>query len=223
MLDLRQERHARSLGSGHRLIYGVAGSGKTVLLIARARHLAAQYPEQRILFLCFNVTLAAYLWKKLEDCDNVSVQHFDGWAKDILHVGRHGREGDEEFGQRLFAALEHRGEDARVNDTVLIDEAQDFAPVWFKCVLATMKEPHDGDLVIVGDASQGLYRQTGVPWIRLGIHAQGRTIHQAFDLDVNYRNTKEIVALAQRFASEAGGSEEEGMVCLAVDPSRAQP
>src|SRR5262249_49947372 len=32
ILDMRQERHARGIGSGHRIVYGVAGSGKTVLL-----------------------------------------------------------------------------------------------------------------------------------------------------------------------------------------------
>ena len=37
MLDLRQERNAHSLGEGHRIVYGVAGSGKTIILIARAR------------------------------------------------------------------------------------------------------------------------------------------------------------------------------------------
>jgi hypothetical protein len=36
LLDLRQERHARAIGDGHRIIHGVAGSGKTVLLIGRA-------------------------------------------------------------------------------------------------------------------------------------------------------------------------------------------
>src|SRR5262249_47548122 len=32
VLDLRQERNARSIGEGHRIVYGVAGSGKTVIL-----------------------------------------------------------------------------------------------------------------------------------------------------------------------------------------------
>jgi hypothetical protein len=35
VLDPRQERNARALGDGHRIVYGVAGSGKTVLLTAR--------------------------------------------------------------------------------------------------------------------------------------------------------------------------------------------
>jgi superfamily I DNA and RNA helicase len=41
VLDRRQENNARKIGEGHRIIYGVAGSGKTVLLIARATLSAA--------------------------------------------------------------------------------------------------------------------------------------------------------------------------------------
>lgn len=44
VLDLRQENNARKIGEGHRIVYGVAGSGKTVLLIAKARLLSAQNP-----------------------------------------------------------------------------------------------------------------------------------------------------------------------------------
>ena len=60
VLDLRQERNARALGDGHRIVYGVAGSGKTVLLIARAK-LLAEDPEKRILILCYNRLLAQHL------------------------------------------------------------------------------------------------------------------------------------------------------------------
>jgi hypothetical protein len=221
VLDLRQERHARSLGSGHRLIHGVAGSGKTVLLIARARYLASQYPDQRILFLCFNVTLASYLRKKVADCKNVAVHHFDQWSRQNRVTRGHG-ESDEDLGESLLATLQRRGDNARVNDTVLIDEAQDFSPSWFRCVLATMKDPLDGDLVIVSDASQGLYRRTGVSWQGLGIRARGRTVHVGFDLDRNYRNTREIVQLARQFASPPAEDDEEGVFCLPVDPAKAR-
>ena len=37
ILDLHQERQVRHIGGGHRILYGIAGSGKTVLLIARAK------------------------------------------------------------------------------------------------------------------------------------------------------------------------------------------
>ena len=39
-LDLEQERLARTMRSGHRVISGVAGSGKTLILMARAKALA---------------------------------------------------------------------------------------------------------------------------------------------------------------------------------------
>ena len=47
VLDLRLERNARALGDGHRIVYGVAGSGKTVLLIARAKLLAEDQEKRR--------------------------------------------------------------------------------------------------------------------------------------------------------------------------------
>ena len=69
---------------------------------------------------------------------------------------------------------------------MLIDEAQDFEPVWFRCVLAALQDPVDGDLLIVGDGNQGLYRQHKVSWKELGIQAQGRTVSARFELDRNY-------------------------------------
>ena len=104
MLDLRQERHARALGDGHRIVYGVAGSGKTVLLIARARLLAAQGADLRVLLLCFNVSLAAYLRGCLADCHNATVCHFDGWSK-RNGITRHMDEDNDRLGERLLAHL----------------------------------------------------------------------------------------------------------------------
>lgn len=54
VLDLRQEESARKIGRGHRILYGIAGSGKTVILIARARLLSEDAPESRVLLTCYN-------------------------------------------------------------------------------------------------------------------------------------------------------------------------
>ena len=51
-LDLEQERLARTMKAGHRVISGVAGSGKTLILIARAKALANSLEPQHILILC---------------------------------------------------------------------------------------------------------------------------------------------------------------------------
>lgn len=216
VLDARQEQHARSLGSGHRILFGVAGSGKTVLLLARARWLAQERPGQTALLLCFNKVLAAWLQARLADCPSVVVHHFDGWAR-TLKIPRHQREDAESFGTRLLREVHRRGQAARQWDTVMIDEAQDFEPVWFQCALAAMKDPVDGDLVIVADGSQRLYKRNRVSWKSLGIKAAGRTISARYDLDKNYRNTPKIAALAAGYSDEERS--EDGISGMRVSPA----
>ncbi|MFQ3648789.1 MAG: UvrD-helicase domain-containing protein [Gemmataceae bacterium] len=225
-LDQRQEQHARALGEGHRLVYGVAGSGKTVLLLARARLLSQQRPEAAILVLCFNVSLAAYLKSCLNDCKNVHVYHFDAWCKaNNLSRGWEPPESNAELGQRLLQLLQSGQGDARRYDAVLIDEAQDFDPVWFRCVLEALVDPQDGDLLIVGDRNQGLYGDLCIKWKELGINAQGRTVSKNFDLHRNYRNTREILALAAVFAqspeNDDSDRDEGRFTLLPVDPALA--
>ena len=117
-------------------------------------------------------------------------------------------ETDQSVGKRLLAALQAGRGDAQAYASVLIDEAQDFEPIWFRCVLAAMQDPVDGDLLIVGDGSQGLYRQRKISWKELGVQAQGRTVSARFELDRNYRNSREIVAVARPFAAATGSTGE---------------
>lgn len=220
VLDLKQEQNARNIGSGHRIIYGVAGSGKTILLIARARILSKQDPDASILILCYNLTLSAYLRSTLLDCPNVKVFHFDGWAREN-RVLRQDREWDQDFGERFLKALQNRtAPDTQVYDAILIDESQDFESSWFKCVLEAMKDREEGDLVIVGDGNQGLYRRSKIRWSEVGITARGRTISSKFDLDKNYRNTRQILEVACVFASPDTVEDDDGIRSLQVDPAQ---
>jgi hypothetical protein len=85
IMDLQQEQLARSLGDGHRIIHGVAGSGKTMILGFRCQHLAQL--NKPILVLCFNVSLAAKLRDMIQKPGKVSrikVRHFHGWCMDLL-------------------------------------------------------------------------------------------------------------------------------------------
>ena len=82
VMDYQQEQLARSLGEGHRVIHGVAGSGKTMILGYRCQYLA-QLLAKPVLVLCFNVTLAAKLksysrFHQIED--KVQVYHFHDWC-----------------------------------------------------------------------------------------------------------------------------------------------
>jgi superfamily I DNA and RNA helicase len=48
VMDMQQEQLARSLGDGHRVIHGVAGSGKTMILGYRAEYLGeGQHRQQQ--------------------------------------------------------------------------------------------------------------------------------------------------------------------------------
>ena len=225
VLDLRQENYARAISDGHRILSGVAGSGKTVILIARAKLLAQRDPAAAILVLCYNVTLASFLRGQLQEHRNVQVCHFDDWtAANRVRRNWQAQEIDDALGTRFLATLEEgHAPDARRFASVLVDEAQDFEASWFRCVLAAMQNPQDGDLLIVGDGNQGVYRRGKVSWKALGIQASGRTISGRFHLDRNYRNSREIAALAQVFAvgaSPTNDADEDSIGSLSLDVSR---
>jgi hypothetical protein len=222
VLDLRQERNARAIGEGHRIVYGVAGSGKTVLLVARAK-LLAEEESKRILLLCYNKLLAAHLTMTLLGHKNVKVMTFHGWG---VRNGIDFRPNEEDgaFGERLLQHFQRNGRDRGRFDAVLIDEAQDWPRSWFQCAKLALREPETGDLLIVGDGSQSLYRKRNFSWTDAGIHAAGRAINKRFDLDRNYRNTAQILRAARPFSMRPKGdvtAAAGGVLTLPIDPDTA--
>ena len=229
-LDIKQEQLARSINSGHRLFCGVAGSGKTLILLSRAKALAHELFPKRILILCFNVTLAAYLRSLIDDSDplyqeRITVIHFHEWAKSILGRLPNPRlfengDYDGEIGDRLLTALEELPLDHRW-DAVFVDEAHTFAPSWFRCCVAALKSPEDGDLMIVSDGSQSLYQRQKFSWKSVGIKAQGRTRK----LNQNYRNTQEILSAAwnvvQSLSTQDEDIDEDDVAFPIVEPRAA--
>lgn len=220
VLDYRQERFARSIGDGHRVLYGVAGSGKTVILLSRAR-VVAEDPSKRILLLCYNKSLASYFRSALADIPQVTALHFHGWGSQSK-VSFDPDEEEEGYGLRFLKRLQDGGGDGGSYDAVLIDESQDFARSWFECAKAALKDPIDGDLVIVGDGNQSLYRRRKFTWRDAGIEAIGRTINLAFDLNRNYRNTREILKWALPFATNrTSQTEDSSLLSVPIDPNTA--
>lgn len=65
-----------------RLIRGVAGSGKTLVILKRARWLHERYPDAKVLVLTFNRNLADELRRRLGG--NCTVVNFHKLCKDIL-------------------------------------------------------------------------------------------------------------------------------------------
>lgn len=227
-LDYKQEQLARSLGSGHRIFCGVAGSGKTLILLSRAKTLAGGVFNQKVLILCFNITLAAYLRSLINQDNNplyqqrITVLHFHDWAKSVLgglpnpSNYQNEDEYDEVVGDRLFTALEKTPTQEKWN-AVLVDEGHTFQPNWFKCCAAALKDPENGDLLIVSDKSQSLYPRRKFTWKSLGIKAQGRVRK----LNRNYRNTEEILSAAWNLVQSLPVEEDKEEAFPLVEPTTA--
>ncbi|EKU96966.1 nuclease family protein,UvrD/REP helicase [Leptolyngbya sp. PCC 7375] len=228
-LDAEQERMAREIKSGHRLISGVAGSGKTLILTARAKALANRLTQHRILILCFNITLAAQLRSQLHSDtrnpqykERIEVLHFHGWARTLLRSLPNPRQfaNDEDYnqvlGEKVLAKMQSLPPEQRW-DSVLVDEAHTFSQSWFTCCVAALQDPVDGDLLIVSDGSQSLYKRNKFTWKSVGINAIGGRSKR---LTQNYRNTQEILTAAWGVLQTKGKADADATF-PAVEPSAA--
>ncbi|MBA4420831.1 MAG: hypothetical protein C0391_06760 [Anaerolinea sp.] len=251
-----------------RLVRGFSGSGKTLVMIQRARYISAINPDWKVGILTFNNLLKENLdgyfkgtdiqpktfhslCKRIVKVDDQNRIELDAWLKDnalkypsIFKLGRDvvsreinwirdvGFSNEEEYlgAERKGIGKDHRlsleekhsiyticevfrdhlrknhlwdwqelpllawekveaGYPVEQFDALLIDEAQDWAPVWFKIVNHLIK-PETGILFLADDPSQSIYRYFS--WREKGIPVVGRTRW----LKVPYRNTYEIYRAA---------------------------
>lgn len=210
VLDRQQERLAHHLGEGYRVIRGVAGSGKTLVLTFRAKWYAENFPNRQVLLTCFNVPLMKALEAQLADCPSVTVKTIDGVAYDVR---RRRVNGDDWTQARQEAAAKLRSAGGKY-DVVLVDEAQDLDVAGLDLAHAALRKNRD-DLIIALDGAQNVYRKNA-RWNPPGQTARGRSTI----LRVNYRNTKEILEFAHRFI---GGSSEMPTESLLEDPTVIVP
>jgi len=205
VMDMQQEQLARSLGSGHRIIHGVAGSGKTLILGYRCLYLA-QVMNKPILVVCFNITLAARLRGMMEEQgihDRVHVYHFHDWCGEQLkryHVPR--PKPGEHYFEELVATVMTAADKGQIPKgqygALMIDEGHDFEEDWLRLIVQ-MVDPDEGSLLLLYDDAQSIYKKNKAMDFSLssvGIQARGRTTI----LKLNYRNTNEIVDFAYKFA-----------------------
>jgi hypothetical protein len=112
VMDLHQEQVARGLGEGHRILRGVAGSGKTLILAFRAEYLA-RASTKPILILCFANGIAGRLEDVMQERgveDRVQVRTFHSWCHQMLKTyGIPGPTPEEypEYSERLAALVRY--------------------------------------------------------------------------------------------------------------------
>ena len=229
VMDLQQEQLARSIGDGHRVIHGVAGSGKTMILGYRAEYLAkaSTSTSKPILILCFNEPLGVKLASSMHAkglSDKVHVRHFHKWCRQQLvafgqTLPAQNRAVDAimiEMVQRVITGVDRKQIPSGQYQAILIDEGHDFAPEWLKLVIQ-MVDPATNSLLLLYDDAQSIYerrhsrdRTKQFSFKSVGVQAQGRTTI----LKINYRNTKQILQTANLIAKDlltADDQDEDGI------------
>ncbi|MDR6712151.1 hypothetical protein J2W83_001746 [Pseudomonas hunanensis] len=212
VMDLQQEQLARSMGNGHRVIHGVAGSGKTMILVYRCLFLA-RTATKPVLVLCFNKTLAARLSQVLQQHrqeHKVTVIGFHAWCHSLLTNAKltipemKGAKFIQALEEEVLRQIESGALAPEQYAAILIDEGHDFKPEWFRMVVHQLDRERE-DLLVLYDDAQAIYRGKGpsptkmaFSFASVGIKASGRTTV----MRINYRNTLEILSVAHAFSKD---------------------
>lgn len=181
-LDAEQSATAVTEYAGVTLVTGPAGSGKTLVLAARARHLAKLHPGWTIRIICYNNSLKPYLQSLVAGLKNVHVQTFYQLTQVNVHNFRM-KDATESLARRQLEQLIYISPTA---DAILVDEVQDFYAGWLEYLIANVR-PNRGGVMFAGDDRQSLYRTSN---LLEDLDSQDiRHVHLA----TPYRSTKEIL------------------------------
>ncbi|OHU97397.1 nuclease-related domain-containing DEAD/DEAH box helicase [Mycobacterium talmoniae] len=175
-------------------VRGSAGSGKTFLAVEQARRLAAR--GQRVALLCYSHGLASYLkritasWPRRQRPAYVGEFHSLGvsWGApdgpdESVRSPDSVQFWEYELPQQMAELAAGLAEGQRF-DSVVVDEAQDFADSWWDPVLACLRDAETGGLFVFSDEGQRVFDRQGTPPVPL----------VPLVLDRNLRNTRQIAA-----------------------------
>jgi hypothetical protein len=172
-------------------VRGGAGSGKTVMALQQARDLSRGRegrPAERVALLCYSIGLAEHLkrsvaaWPRRQQPAFVGTFHEFGkqWG------APDGDRMDSDFWETTLptrmAELASELPDGHRYDSVIVDEAQDFADSWWTPVLGALRDEDEGGLYLYSDERQRVFGRYGEPPVSL----------VPLVLDHNLRNTRQI-------------------------------
>ncbi len=167
-------------------VRGGAGSGKTWLAVEQARRLSRQ--GLRVALMCYSRGLAAYLERRVQTFGRKETPSYVGTfhGLGIEWGAAEGTDDDSDYWERRLPAqmvrLAHTQSAQRRFDAIVVDEAQDFADLWWLALLAALTDEHSGRLYAFSDEGQRVFsRFAGAPAQMVPIV-----------LDHNLRNTRQI-------------------------------
>ena len=173
-------------------VRGGAGSGKTFLAMEQARRLAQR--GQRVALVCYSHGLASYLeritatWPRRQQPGYVGEFHALGvqWGAPQGPDESLRTEETVQFWEndlpRQMAEIAMELEPGHRFDSIVVDEAQDFADSWWEPMLIALKDPDEGGLYVFTDEGQRVFNRYGSPPVPL----------VPLILDHNLRNTRQI-------------------------------
>lgn len=208
-----QTRALATLDLNQRVVVsGPAGSGKTHLATAWAER--ALNRGERTLLTCFNVPMAEALQGAVPEHDLLTVgpvqrtlMALEGLSPLEVPDGA----GNEWWNSAPFTHVLDNIEAVLVRfDTIVVDEAQDFAPRWLEVLECLLNDEGPGRILMVTDPDQGVYdRGYRLP-------SAGPDLVRA-ELTMNCRNTHQIANLLRELGGTpaASGAPEGEPVILA--------
>lgn len=188
----------------HRVeVRGGAGSGKTVMALQHAKELThgrRDVKAQRVALICYSRGLAAYFRRVTERWSRNERPAFVGtfeelgqsWGAEAVQDWRARQTGAgaastdtpyyEEELPREMARLAAEIPEGKRFDSVIVDEGQDFATLWWEPVLGALRDQEEGGLYLYTDDNQRVFQRFGRPPVQL----------VPLVLDHNLRNTTQI-------------------------------
>ncbi len=221
ILDIEQEQLAKKMDSGHHVVRGIAGSGKSLVLCAKAKLIAEIKPEWKTLLVCFNNSLKSQLGFYLDNLNDIFITkpakpnwevasfysflfrlrretNYDKIPPDFFSAEIDPRKDEDQSriaGEHLQAIASLPG--APRYDAILIDESQDFHYSWLKGLLMLLK-PDSNFIILAEDPNQKIYKRN-FAYKDAGLNVVGRVRK----LPVSYRSTREIVFPASIFVQSS--------------------
>lgn len=175
-------------------VRGGAGSGKTHLALAQAQELSSgskERPQQRVALLCYSLGLATGLKRATDKWPRRKRPTLVGAFEDLaryLGVTEFAGRNDSDFWEvglpRQMADLARDFPSEKKFDSLVIDEAQDFAREWWDPLLTVLRDPESGGIFAYSDENQRVFARFGRPSVAL----------VPLVLDRNLRNTKQIAS-----------------------------
>ncbi|RMH04889.1 MAG: AAA family ATPase [Nitrospirae bacterium] len=197
-----------------RLVRGVAGSGKTLVLahwlVQSIR--TSPSPQAPIWVVYGNYSLRPLIeemiqrgWERAKErgafpWDRVRIRHIMEVLDDLEHQHpgmNHSQEGKFDYNARADSYLRHYGSPRPVCSAMFIDEAQDMGPETLR-LLAHLVQPTDPNnpqsraIHIFYDNAQNLYGRPTPKWSDLGIDMRGRSTI----MKESFRSTRPIMEYA---------------------------